>query len=107
MAIPYNPTGNTVGLWHLDGNSNDSTANGGNGTDTSISYSSVNGYFNQGAGLNGSTSKISINNNAILTPANAITIGFWMKPSGAPETTDRIIHKENALTPRLFCYKSL
>lgn len=48
----------TKGLWHLNGNSNDSSGNGKNGTDTNITYSLANGKFGQGAGFNGSSSKI-------------------------------------------------
>jgi len=49
-----------VGLWLLNGNSNDSSGGGFNGADTDITYSLANGKFGQGAGFNGSTSKIII-----------------------------------------------
>jgi hypothetical protein len=46
---------------HFEGNSNDSSGNGRDGTDTSITYSTGNGRLGgQGAGFNGSSSKIVI-----------------------------------------------
>jgi hypothetical protein len=46
------------GYWRLNGNSNDASGNGYNGTDTAITYSQANGRLGQGAGFNGSTSQI-------------------------------------------------
>lgn len=43
---------------HLNGNSNDFSGSGNNGSDTAITYSQANGRFGQGAGFNGSSSKI-------------------------------------------------
>jgi hypothetical protein len=44
--------------WRFDGNSNDASGNGRNMTDTDITYSQQNGKINQGAGCNGTSSKI-------------------------------------------------
>ena len=65
------------GIWHLNGNSSDSGPNGNNGTDTDISY--ISGKFQQGASLNGTTSKISFADAASLKPTGAFTHGIWLK----------------------------
>jgi len=39
------------GYWRLNGNSNDASGNGNNGTDTNITYSQANGVLNGGAGF--------------------------------------------------------
>lgn len=67
------------GYWKLNGNSNDYSGNGNNGTDTNITYSKSNGRLNQGAGFNGSSSRISITNVASLRPQNTLTISAWVK----------------------------
>lgn len=68
-----------VGLWHLNGNSNDSSGNSNNGTDTNITYSQANGKFGQGAGFSPATdSRISLP----FGPSGyqkAITINTWVK----------------------------
>lgn len=73
------PTSGIVGLWHLNGNSTDSSGNGNNGTDTNVTYSLANGKFGQGAGFNGTTSKIVLANTAALRPTSAFTIMAWAK----------------------------
>lgn len=65
---------------HLEGSSFDDTSNANAGTDTAITYSSGNGKFNQGAGFNGTTSKI------VLTSEQTSTTGsfsLWFKTSTA------------------------
>lgn len=74
----YLPNSNTKLLLHLNGNSTDSSGNGNNGTDTAITYSQANGRFGQGAGFNGTTSKIV--NSMSYVPTNK-TISIWFKTS--------------------------
>ena len=76
--------GGLVDFWQLNGNSNG--VNGNNGTDTSITYSTGNGKITQGAGFNGSTSKI------VLSSANptTITVAAWVKLA-ATGTSGRVI----------------
>ncbi len=64
--------------YHFDGNSTDSSGNGNNGTDTTVTYGRANGRFNEGALFNGTTSLITANG-LITTLANSTagTIGFW------------------------------
>jgi len=59
-------TPNTVGMWHLNGLSVDSSGNGLNGTDTSIIYGKQYGKFNEGALFNGSNSVISLGSSSLL-----------------------------------------
>jgi hypothetical protein len=51
-------TPNTVGMWHLNGLSVDSSGNGLNGIDENITYGKQYGKFNEGASFNGSNSRI-------------------------------------------------
>lgn len=69
---------NLVAYWRMEGNSNDSKGSA-NGTDTAITYSLANGKYGQGAGFNGSSSKIVFTNKII--PMGAKTISFWLKTS--------------------------
>lgn len=68
--------GNLTNYWRFEGNSNADTG-GTNGTDTSITYNSGNGKFNQGAGGDGSTSKIAFATPII--PVGSKTISLWVK----------------------------
>lgn len=67
------------GYWKLNGNSNDYSGNGYNGTDTAITYSQANGRLGQGAGFNGSSSKITTTYSSSIA-----SISFWVRlqPSG-------------------------
>ena len=63
-------------LLHLNGNSTDSSGNGNNGTDTAITYSA--GKFGQGAGFNGSNSKIALSSTFTDLTSNW-TVSMWVK----------------------------
>lgn len=73
------PQANLVGIWHLNGNSTDSSGNNNHGTDTSITYSNANGKFGQGAGFNGTTSRIVVPGSAVPTGAKSFLM--WINPS--------------------------
>lgn len=77
------PQNGLVGLWHLNGNSTDFSGNNNHGTDTSITYSTANGKFGQGAGFNGTSSKIVIPDVSIngLKIAGSQTWGAWIYPT--------------------------
>lgn len=77
----WNPQANLVGLWHLNGNSTDSSGNNNHGTDTAITYSLANGKIAQGAGFNGSSSRILVPNSATFKPTTAITVAAWINPT--------------------------
>ncbi len=76
-------SGITVGLYHLSGNSNDSSGNARHGTDTNISYALAYGKFGQGASFNGTSSKISLPSGVNLSALSAYTIHAWFKSSQA------------------------
>ncbi len=67
---------NLVSYYRMEGNSNDAVSSN-NGTDTSITYNSGNGKFNQGAGFGGS-SNISLGDPASLD-VSQISIAFWLQ----------------------------
>lgn len=80
-------------LYHFDGNSNDLSGNGINGTDTNITYSLANGKFGQGAGFNGLSSRINnIGGIPALAGRAAITWGGWINTNtvSMPPTTQRM-----------------
>lgn len=69
-------TNNLISYWKMNGNSNDSVGSL-NGTDVSITYNTSNGIVNQGAGFNGTTSKITTGGPAF---GLAGSISFWINP---------------------------
>ncbi len=70
-----------VGSWSLDGNGNDASGLGNNGTPAgSASY--VAGQTNQVLGVSGN-GRLEVPDDASLDMTNAITISAWIKPSGA------------------------
>jgi len=77
-------TDNLISYWKLDGDSNDSR-DLYNGTDTAITYSEANGKIIQGAGFDGSTSKVVFDNPII--PIGTKTISFWVKSSTNADQT--------------------
>lgn len=76
-----NQFGTTAGLWHLNGNSTDSSGNNNHGTDTAITYSQANGKFGQGAGFDGSTSKIDMGTSNTFNFTGDFTILMWINPT--------------------------
>lgn len=65
-------------LLHLNGNSNDDSGNGHNGSDTNVAYSKGYGRFNEGARFQYVDSRISIADNLALRFTDNFTITFWM-----------------------------
>ena len=80
------PQSGLVGLWHLNGHSTDFSGNNNHGTDTSVTYSMANGKFNQGAGFNGSTSKIDCGTGSSLERTGAQTWALWFKLTAKEDT---------------------
>lgn len=66
------------GYWKFEGNSNDYSENGNNGTDTDITYSNSAGVLGQGAGFNGTSSKITASVTGLPTKTAAISIMVWV-----------------------------
>ena len=78
LLTPLYNDANIQDYWRFEGNA---TASKGshNGTATSITFSSGNGKFGQGAGFNGSSSKINVGN--LYSGGNDFTINCWIKTS--------------------------
>lgn len=79
---------NLKDYYRLEANSNDSKGVN-NGTDTAITYNAGNGKFGQGAGFNGSTSKIVLPNLGVGA-ATARSISAWIKPTGVPSVQNTV-----------------
>jgi hypothetical protein len=67
---------NLIEYYTMNGNSSDAVGSN-NGSDTSITYNSGNGIVPQGAGFNGSSSKIDLSNQTSGT--GDYSWAFWMK----------------------------
>lgn len=67
------------GYWKFEGNSNDLSGNGLNGTDTNITYSQSAGRLNRGASFNGTSSRILIPGTIGDTKNAAKSFGAWVK----------------------------
>jgi hypothetical protein len=76
---------NLVSYWKFQNNSYDSVGIN-NGVDTSITYNSGNGKIGNGAGFNGSTSKVLVKAH-VSQNLNKLTIGIWFKSSTVAEMT--------------------
>ena len=73
---------NLLSYYRLEGNSNDSKG-ALNGSDTNITYNAANGKFNQGAGFNGSSSKISLGDNFDFS--GDFSVVAWVKVTTTAE----------------------
>lgn len=72
-----------VGYWRMNGNSNDASGNGYNGSDTDISYAQGYGITNSGAKLSASTSKITIASMSPHLDSN-LSISLWANLASLP-----------------------
>lgn len=87
-------------LLHLNGNSNDSSGNGFNGTATAITYGKQYGKFNEGALFNGSTSKIKGLSNLGIDGGD-ITISLWSKFINTPGSNGVILFAQQGSTSKI------
>ena len=71
-----------VAYWKMDGNSNDAVGSN-NGSDTNVSYSTSTGKINQGAGFDGSASRINIGN--MVSGQVDVSVGAWIKTTFTPD----------------------
>lgn len=89
FSLPYTafaafPTTGLISYWKMDDNSVDAHTGGNNGTDTSITYSAGNGKINNGAGFDGTNSKIAIADNSNLNVGTgSFSISAWVKKASA------------------------
>jgi len=77
--------------YRFNGNSNDASGGGNNGTDTEISYLLANGKLGNGAGFNGTSSYIILPNSA--KGGNSLTVSAWIRQASAAGVT---IYSESA-----------
>jgi len=75
-------SGVTKGLYHLNGDANDSSWNWNNGTATNVSYVAGR-LWSQCASFNGSSSKIVTGNCNYWT---RLTVSVWLKPASSTQT---------------------
>jgi len=97
-------SGITKGLWHLNGNSTDTSGNGNNGTDTSMTYSLANGRFNQGGVFSGS-GYISIPSGGWVGNLTAFTIVAWFKR--ASDSASQAIYTNGTTASSIWCFLNL
>jgi len=99
MLGQYLGAGSTItkGLWHFEGNSNDSSGNTNNGTDTDITYGLAYGKFGQGALFNGASSKIALSKNSTTYLYNDWTMAVWAKRGSTTSGTDGIYQMGNCV----------
>lgn len=90
------PQSGLVGLWHLNGNSNDASGNGNNGSDTAISY--VPGKFGQAASYNGTSSKIQVtDSNSLHFGLNDYACMAWVYPTNLAAGDQDFIGKNTSV----------
>ncbi len=79
-VTPVDPgKANLVALWTLDGNANDTSGKGNNGTATAGTVQWVPGMINQALQLNGGPAYVDCGTGATLNLTDAVTITAWIK----------------------------
>jgi hypothetical protein len=94
-----------VYVQHYEGASTDSSTNGFTGSDTAISYSTGNGKLGQGAGVNGSTSSISIAASTLNDPT-PITFEAWANAASFPNSYNSVEGTESGANGHTLLVKS-
>ena len=70
-----------VAYYPFNGNANDESGNGNNGTVNGATLTTDRfGNVNNAYSFNGTNDSISVNNNQLLNPSNAMTVTAWIKP---------------------------
>lgn len=77
MAFPQKSA--CVAYYSFDGNSNDATGNGNNGTDTSIAYSAVGALLGQAATFAGSSEVLIADNTVFHFGTGSFSVSLWIK----------------------------
>jgi hypothetical protein len=90
----YVPTIGLVGYWPFNGNANDESGNGNNGTVNGTSLTTDRfGNTNKAYSFNGTSNFISVSNNNSLQTPNAISVNSWVQFSGPGLGSSRLISK--------------
>jgi hypothetical protein len=107
QTIPsYVPTNGLVGWWPFNGNANDESGNGNNGTVNGATLTTDrNGNVNSAYYFDGVNDFIQISNNPSLEPSNSITIAAWVFIETNPsDNFPAIISKEAGIYPGYVSY---
>lgn len=94
-------TANLVAYYKLDGNSNDATGNGHNGTDTSVTYGAGTGIINQAANFDGTSGHcivVSGNSTDFDFSASDFSLSFWVKFGSTQVNYAGLVSKGNPTT---------
>ena len=90
----YVPTSGLVGWWPFNGNANDESGNGNNGTVNGATLTTDRfGVANKAYNFDGTSGSILVADNALLRPSN-ISISVWVKTDLSP-STGTILSKTN------------
>jgi len=89
-AIPSNvPTDGLVGYWPFNGNTNDASSNGYNGTPSNVTATTNRfGDSNSAYSFNGTTSRIDVTTAFFNVGWNQFTISCWMNTANANNTNN-------------------
>lgn len=80
-----------VGYWPFEGNANDASGNGNNGTVSGATL--VNGKFGKGYSFNGTTNYIRCNDSSSLNLTDKFSLICWAKTTTITQTYQRIFSK--------------
>lgn len=72
---------NLKGYWKMEGNSNDTSASGNNGTNTNLTFSAANGKYGQGGGYDGGTSKTDLGTVGLPYAGGDRSLVAWVNPT--------------------------
>jgi len=98
----YVPTNGLVGYWPFNGNANDESGNGNNGTvNGAVLVSDRKGASNKAYSFDGINDVISIPDNSTFE-TNRHSISFWIKYSNLPSSRFDILGKDNSSGNRQF-----
>jgi hypothetical protein len=82
------PIANTA-YYKLNGNANDSSGNGYNGTTSNVTYAA--GRFGQATVFNGTNSVVTLPGNTSISQENNFSLSLWVKPNGFPNAYNTLI----------------
>lgn len=102
----YVPTNGLVGWWPFNGNANDESGNGNNGTVNGATLTTDRfGNPNKAFDFNGSSSFINVPNSSSLQFNGGLTISVWVRPTNLPSPLSYILSKgADGGTPNSWCF---
>jgi hypothetical protein len=88
-----------VAWFPLDGNAQDYSVNGNNGTEMFVSY--VNGKIGQAASFNGTDAFVNVPNASYLNPLKKLTLAAWVYTNETPNIEKNFIDKNGYVQYRI------